>query len=93
MYPFLRGLSSAKYSVPTSCCETVRFTESPALRAAGGWVFLRIGRNSADHRAAEYTMEKRDSFPETTPTDSVRVRLTEADEGEDRVILRSRKNG
>jgi pyrimidine operon attenuation protein/uracil phosphoribosyltransferase len=30
---------------------------------------------------------------ETTPTDSVRVRLTEADEGEDRVILRSRKDG
>lgn len=28
---------------------------------------------------------------ETTSTDSVRVRLTEADEGEDRVILRSRK--
>ncbi len=30
---------------------------------------------------------------ETTSTDSVRVRLTEADEGEDRVILRSRKDG
>lgn len=30
---------------------------------------------------------------ETTPTDSVRVRLTEAEEGEDRIILRSRKDG
>jgi len=30
---------------------------------------------------------------ETNATDSVRVRLAEADEGEDRVILRSRKDG